>query len=119
VYHEPLAAEERVRANTLGAIDDLVRDDEVTGGDLLTEGANGREGDDSLDTDGLESGDVCSNGNFRRRYGVCWAVARNEGDEVARGEGGDGDRGRRLAPRLCISAARESMLTVSTWIFLL
>lgn len=91
VHDDALVPEESVLAEGLGAVDDLVGDDEVSRSDLLTEGTDGREGDDGLDADGLERGDVRTVGDLGRGDGVVWPVTRDEGDERAGRERGDGD----------------------------
>lgn len=88
------ALEECERADALGAIDDLVRDDEVAGLDLLLQRADSREGNDAADAEGAEGGDVGAVGDFVRGEGVVGAVAGEEGDGgVLVGEDRDG-RGR-------------------------
>lgn len=52
------ALEEGGWPDALGAVDDLVGDDEVPGTDLLAKGADGAEGDDGLDAERFEGGDV-------------------------------------------------------------
>lgn len=51
----------------------------------------------------LERGNVGARGDLGRGDVVRGAVARDEGDEVARGEGGDGDGGGRATPGLYAS----------------
>lgn len=89
--------EEGEGADALGAVDDLVRDDEVHGLDLLLQGADGGEGDDAADADGAQGGDVGAGGHLVRRELVVQAVAGEEGDGHA-GVLEDHDRGGRLAP---------------------
>lgn len=102
-----VTAEEGVLADTLGAVDDLVRDDKVARSNLLAERADGRERDNGLDAEVLESGNVGAGGNLGRGDGVVGTVARDEGNLRAVGERRDGDGRRGLAPGL---AER-----ISTW----
>jgi hypothetical protein len=74
------ALEESPRPYTLGTVNDLVRDDEVAGLDLLLQTADGREGDYATDTDGAQSSDVGAGGNLMRGDLVVRAVAAEEGD---------------------------------------
>lgn len=66
------ATEEGARSDALGPVNDLVRNDEVSRSDLLSERSDGREGDDGLDTDALEGGDVGSGGDLRGRN--VWSI---------------------------------------------
>jgi hypothetical protein len=93
--------EECKRSDALGAVNDLVRDDEVAGLDLLLQAADGGEGDDGADADGAEGGDVGAGGDLVRRDLVVCAVAAEEGDRdglLAVLVVQDRDRGRRRAP---------------------
>lgn len=95
-------------ADALGAVDDLVGDDEIHGLDLLAQRADGGEGDDGAHADGAQGGNIGAGGNLVGSQLVVEAVAGEEGDGVAvvledhkgrRGrapgsdgvEGGDGD----------------------------
>ena len=79
------------RSNALGAVDDLVREDEIARLDFFTEGAYGRKGDDGSDAEGFESGDVGSAWDGGGGDGVSWAVSGEKGDVRASGQGGDRD----------------------------
>lgn len=98
------ALEEGERADALGAVNDLVGDDEVAGLDLFLEGAYGAEGDDGADTEATESGDVGAGGNLVRSDLVVETMAGDEGNgdglAVAGGRGvvEDGDGRGGLAP---------------------
>lgn len=90
-------------ANTLGAVDDLIGDHEVTGLDSLLETANSGESNDAADTNGAQSGDIGASGHLVRGNLVVGAVTAEERD----GDGlvvvlalvvEDSDRGGRLAP---------------------
>jgi hypothetical protein len=88
------ALEEGKGADSLGAVDDLVRDDEVHGLDLLLQGAHGAEGDHAAHADVAERGDVGAGGNLVRRILVVDTVAGEEGDgDVVVLEDQDGRRG--------------------------
>ena len=105
VDDKSLATEERVLSDPLGSVDNLVGDDKVTRGDLLAQGSDGGEGDNGLNANVLERGDVGTRGHLARGDGVCGAVSGDEGDEGAGRELGDGDGRGRLAPRLCALAS--------------
>ena len=88
--------EEGVWPHALGAIDDLVRDDKVAGGNVFLEGSDGGEGEDGADADGAEGGDVGEVGDEGGGDFVVGAVAGEEGDGgggVGGGEDGDGGGG--------------------------
>jgi hypothetical protein len=70
---------------------------------LFSKGSDGRECDNGLDTDMLESGNVGPGGYLGGGDSVGCTVSGDEGDLVTRGKGGDGDGGRGLAPWLEIS----------------
>lgn len=72
--------EESPWANTLSAVNDLVRNDKVSGLDLLLETANSGESNDATDTDGAQSSDVGAGGNLMGSNLVVGAVAAQEGD---------------------------------------
>lgn len=72
--------EESPRPDALGAIDDLVRHDEIARSDLLLQAADGGEGDDGADAERAEGGDVGARGDFVRGELVVEAVAGEEGD---------------------------------------
>lgn len=72
--------EERPGPNTLGTVDDLVGDNEITRLDLLLQASNGREGDYGAHADGTQSGDVGAGRNLMRRELVMQTVTAEEGD---------------------------------------
>ena len=76
------ALEEGERADALGAVDDLIRDNKVHGLDLLLERAYGGEGDDGSDADVTQGRDVGAVGDLVRRELVVDAMAGQEGDIV-------------------------------------
>lgn len=91
------------RPTDLGAVDDLVGDDDVSGADLFPQAADGREGDDGLNADALEGGNVGARGHVRRRDVVVRAMAREERERdrsFGRRERGDRDGRRRSSPGL-------------------
>ena len=77
VPHEPLL-EEGERTDTLGPVDDLVRDNKVHGLDVLPEGPDGGESDDAPDANGAQGGDVGAGGDLVGRELVVDAVAGEE-----------------------------------------
>ena len=83
--------EEARWAHSLGAVDDLRREHDVPGADLLAEGADGAEREDRAHAEVFERGDVGADGDSRGGVCVVFAVARDEGDAFAGGEGADGD----------------------------
>lgn len=93
--------EEGEGTDALGAVNDLVGDDKVTGLDLLLQRAYGAEGDNGADTEATESGDVGAGGNLMGSDLVVKTMAGDEGDgdglAVGRGRGvvedGDGRGG--------------------------
>lgn len=92
------AVEKGEWADALGAVDDLVWDDEVARLDVLLQRADGGEGDDAAHAEGAERRDVGAVRDLMGRERVVCAVAREEGNHgVAVGE--DGDRGGGGAPR--------------------
>jgi hypothetical protein len=93
VNDQSLSPKESIHPDALGSIDDLVRDDEMSRFNLFSEGSDGRECDNSLDSDMLESGNVGPGGNFGGGDSVGCTVSGDEGDLVTRGKGGDGDGG--------------------------
>lgn len=107
VRDEALTSEEGVRSDTLGSVDDLVGDHKVARGDFLSQRSDGREGNNGLDTDVLQRGDVGSGRNLSRGDGVREAVSGDKGDERARGELRDGHRGRGLSPWLLSRKAHD------------
>jgi hypothetical protein len=74
------ALKESKRSDALGAINNLIRDDKVSGLDLLLQRPNSRESNDATDTDGSERRNVGAVGNLMRCVLVVEAVARQEGD---------------------------------------
>lgn len=103
VNDQSLSPEESIHPDALGSVDDLVRDDEMSRFNLFSEGSDGRECDNSLDSDMLESGNVGPSRYFGGGDGVRGTVSGDECDLVTRGKGGDGDGGGGLAPWLDIS----------------
>jgi hypothetical protein len=92
---------ESERPDTLGAVNDLVWNNEITGLDLLLQAADGGKGNDGADADGAEGGDVGPGGDLVGSDLVVCAVAAKEGN----GDGlfavlvvQDGDRGGGGAP---------------------
>jgi hypothetical protein len=91
------------RSNTLGAVDDLVRDNKVARFHGFLEGADGGKGDDGANAEGAEGGDVGAGRDFMRGELVVCPVAREEGDGDRSASGGGGvfedvDVGGRVAP---------------------
>lgn len=89
------------RANPLGPINHLVRDDKVSRLDLFLQTAHRRESDDCADADGAEGGDVCACGHLVRRDLVVLSMAAEESDGdgfVLVGVVKDSDRGGGRAP---------------------
>lgn len=72
--------EECKRSDTLGAVDDLVGNHEITGLDLLLQAANGGEGDDGADTDGTQGSNVGAGRDFVGRNLMVQAMATEEGN---------------------------------------
>lgn len=98
--HHVRSLKERRRSDPLGTIDDLGRNDEVSGSDLFAKRADGGEGDDGFDAEGGECCDVCACGDGGGADGVGGTVASEEGDFGTRGKGCDGYRGARKTPWL-------------------
>ncbi len=94
------ALEEARGPHALRAIDDLVREDKVAWLDFLAEGADGGEGDDGTDAEGLEGGDVRAGGDAGGCDGVARPVPREKGDEGAAGQLGDCNWRARQSPWL-------------------
>ena len=82
---QTLAPEESLLSNAFGPVNDLVWNDEVSWSDLLPERADGRKGDDGLDANMLQSGDISSSGDLGRRDGVGNSMSRDESDQSAGG----------------------------------
>jgi hypothetical protein len=80
------------RSDPLGTVDDAVGNDKVSRRDFLPQRTDSGKGDDDLNADGLECGNVGSGGNFGRGVLVVETVASQEGDLRAGGERSDGDR---------------------------
>lgn len=74
------ALEEGEGTDTLGAVDDLVGNDKITGLDLLLQATDGGEGDDGADTDGAQSGDVGAGRDLVGSNLVVQTVTAQEGD---------------------------------------
>lgn len=74
------AFEECEWTDTLGAIDDLVRDDEVSWFDVFLQASYCGEGDDGADAEMSEGGDVGAGGDFVWCELMVQTMARDEGD---------------------------------------
>jgi hypothetical protein len=74
------ALEESPWTDTLGAINDLVGDDEIAGLDLLLETADGGESNNGADTNGAKGSDVSAGGNLVGSDLVVRTVAAEESD---------------------------------------
>lgn len=72
--------EEGEGADTLGAVDDLVRKNKVHGLDFLLERANSREGNNASDTNASQSGNVGTVRNLMRGKLMVNTMSRQEGD---------------------------------------
>lgn len=113
VDDQSFSPKEGVLSDTLGSVDDLIGDDEMTRGNFLSQRTDRREGNDSLTSDVLQGGDICSARNLAGGDAVMGTVTGNESNEGAGGERGDIYRRGRLAPgslnmngfadKLCIS----------------
>lgn len=106
------------RADTFGAVNDLVRYYKVHRLDLLLQRTDGAEGDDAAHTDVAQSSDVRPRRYLVRRKLVVSTVTSEEGDRntaVLK----DHDRGRRLAPwclgvQLCNRRVAIDLVKTST-----
>jgi hypothetical protein len=86
--------EERKRPDPFGAINDLIRNHEISRLDLLSQASDGRKGDHTSHTETPQSGDVGTVRDLVRGELVVEAVAREEGDGgVVVLEDGDGGGG--------------------------
>lgn len=85
VDDQSFSPKEGILPNTLSSVDDLIGNDEMTGCNLLSQRADRREGNDSLTTDMLQGGDVCSGRNLTWGDGVMVTVTGNESNEGTRG----------------------------------
>lgn len=113
VDDQSFSSKEGILPDTLSSVDDLIGNDEMTRCNLLSQRADRREGNDSLTTDMLQGGDVCSGRNLTGGDGVMVTVTGNEGNEGTRWQRGDSYRRGRFAPgslnmkgladKLCIS----------------
>jgi hypothetical protein len=72
--------EESPGAHALGAIDDLVGNDEIAGLDFLLQATDGREGDDGTDSNRAQSGDVGARWDLMRCNLVVSTVSAEESD---------------------------------------
>lgn len=90
---QTLAPEESLLSNAFGPVNDLVRDDKVPRSYLFPERSDGGKGDDGLDTNMLQSGNVGSSRHLGRRDGVGDTMSGYEGNQSAGGQSRDGDRG--------------------------
>ena len=89
-------AEEGRLADALGAVEDLVRYDEVPWADIFFQTSDGGESDDGAHAEGAQGGDVCEVGDFAGEEVVVRAVAGEECDGlhgVRGGEDSDGGGG--------------------------
>ena len=68
------ALKEARGSDTFRTVDDLGRENEVPGCDLFAEGTNCGEGQDRLDTEGFESGDIRSGRDVTRGDGMAFTV---------------------------------------------
>ncbi len=75
------ALEESEWTDALGAVDNLVWDDEVSWLNLLPEGTDSGECNDAADADGAESGNVGTVWNLMWCDGVVGSVTGDEGDD--------------------------------------
>lgn len=90
--------EESERSDAFGAIDDLIREDEVHRLDLLLQGADGSESDNAAHTDMTQGGYVGTVGDLMRCKLMVNAMASKEGN-IGSLVGKNLNRGRRGAPR--------------------
>ena len=86
--------------HALGTVDDLIGEHKIAGANLLTQGANRGEGDDSFDSKGFERGDVGASGDGGRRVRAVCAVAGEEGEVYTGEEPRDCDGGAGKPPGL-------------------
>lgn len=84
--------EERRRSDSLGAIDDLRRDNKRARRDFLAKRADGGESDYGADAERFESGDVGATWDVGGVDKVSDPMSGEEGDAGARRKTGDGDR---------------------------
>lgn len=80
-----IVAKEARPPDPLGTVKELVRHDEVSRANLLSQRPDGRKGDDEADANGLEGGDVGQIGYAGGSDVVREAVSSEEGDGDARG----------------------------------
>lgn len=95
---------ERPGTESLSPVNDLVRHHKVPGLDFLLQATDGREGDDSTDTDGAKGSDVGTGGDLMRRQLVVKTMATEECDRDKLAGGGalvveDGNRRGGVTPR--------------------
>jgi hypothetical protein len=90
---QTLAPEESLLSDTFGPVDDLVWNDKVPWSDLLPERADGGKGNNGLDANMLQSGNVGSSRHLSWCDGVGDTMSGDESDERTGGESRDGDRG--------------------------
>jgi hypothetical protein len=72
--------EERERADSLGAVNDLIWDDKISRLDFLLQATNGREGDNGSHAERTESGDIGTSGHLVWGILVVQAVTSEEGN---------------------------------------
>lgn len=109
VGHESVF-EKGAGADTLGAINDLGRQDEITGGEFFTKGTDGGEGEDGLDTEGFQGGHVGTGGDLGRGEVMTTAVAGQEGDVGTVSGAGNGDGIAGLSPGLWFFLKRKEII---------
>ena len=71
--------EESERADSFGAVNDLVGDDEISGLDLLLQATNSRESDDGSYANGAEGGNIGTSGHLVWSIFVVEAMTSEEG----------------------------------------
>lgn len=89
---------------SLGAINDLIRNHKIAGLDFLPQATDGREGDDGTDTDGTQGSDIGAGGNLMGCQLVVQTVTTQKCDcDSLAGALAlvvkDGDRRRGVTPR--------------------
>ena len=71
--------EEGERADPFGAVNDLIRNNEISGLDLFLQAANGRESDDCSNANRAEGGDIRTSGHLMWGKLMVQAVTSKEG----------------------------------------
>lgn len=90
---------ESAGSDTLSAVNDLSRDDKVTGFDVVLERTNSGKSHNSADTNVLESGNVGSGRDVTGRELVVDTVTGQEGNGESSGSAGDDNGRRSRSPR--------------------